>query len=44
MWLHFAGRGAQTVTGMMLYGLSADILIESKFYVELATCKNLETA
>lgn len=44
MWLLFAGDGTETMTAMMWYGLSANILIESKFYVELATCKNLETA
>lgn len=32
------------MTSMMWYGLSANILKESKFHVEMATGKNLETA
>lgn len=38
-WL-FARDGPQTVTGVTGYGLRGNILIESKFHVELATCNN----
>lgn len=33
-----------TMTSMMWYGLIANILIESEIYVNLAICKDLETA